>query len=96
MPTSSFLKAVTTGAMLVSSLAVASTASRTLLAEKLQLLESTCSCGSAADCTCKKGSCKCPKCGHNKKMIRMFEALKPVDSKVPDTARRDATAGVFI
>ena len=27
---------------------------------------------------------------------RMFESLKPVDSKLPDTARRDASAGVFI
>ena len=96
MPTSSLIKAVTTGAMLFSSFALASSAPSTMLADQLQL-SATCACGSAADCTCKKGTCKCPKCGtHNRKASRMFESLKPMDAKLPNTARLDATGGVFI
>lgn len=96
MPTSSLIKAVTTGAMLFSSIALGSGTPSTMLADQLRL-NATCSCSSAADCTCKKGTCKCPKCGsHNKNSSRMFETLKPMDSKLPNTARLDATGGVFI
>ena len=96
MPTASFMKAVTTGAMLLTPLAFGSSTNRTLLALEGLRLDATCSCGSAADCTCKKGTCKCPKCGSSKKAMRMIESLKPIETKLPDTARRDATAGVFI
>ena len=95
MPTSSFIKAVTTGAMLFSSVGLASGTPSAALTEQLQL-NATCSCGSAADCTCKKGTCKCPKCGQHKNTVRMFEAFKPQDAKLPNTARLDATGGVFI
>lgn len=96
MPTASIFRAVTTGAMLLAPLAFATGSPRGDLSLDLLRVDATCSCSNAADCTCKKGTCKCPKCGHSKKATRMFEALKPVDSKLPDTARRDATAGVFI
>ena len=95
MPTSSFLKAVAAGAMLMAPLALASGQLQTILADQLRD-NARCSCASAADCTCKKGTCKCPKCGNGKKAIRMFESLKPMDGKLPDTARRDASAGVLI
>ena len=95
MTTSSFIKAVTTGAMLFSPLALASGTPQTMLADQLQLT-ATCACGSAADCTCKKGSCKCPKCGQHRNTVRMFESFKPQDAKLPNTARLDATGGVFI
>ena len=95
MPTSSFIKAVTTGAMLFSSAALASGAPSTTLADQVRL-NATCSCSTAADCTCKKGTCKCPKCGQHKNSVRMFESFKPQDAKLPNTARLDATGGVFI
>ena len=62
-----------------------------------ELIAAKCSCGSAADCTCKKGTCKCAKCG-GKQQTRMFEALKGEQDvlQVPTDAHRDATAGVFI
>ncbi|MBI3183737.1 MAG: hypothetical protein HYZ28_16490 [Myxococcales bacterium] len=55
-----------------------------------------CSCGNAAECTCKKGDCQCAKCGAEK--VRIIESLRGVPDplKVPCQARRDATAGVFI
>jgi hypothetical protein len=95
MPTSSLIKAVTTGAMLFSSFAMASGTPSVMLADKVGL-NATCACGSAADCTCKKGTCKCAKCGQHKKWLRMFESFKPQDAKLPNTARLDATGGVFI
>ncbi len=94
MPVSSILKAVATGALLLSTGVLASGAPTSGLFDSLGL-NATCSCGSAADCTCKKGSCKCPKCGH-KNATRMFESFKPQDAKLPNTARLDATGGVFI
>ena len=30
--------------------------------ESQELHAAKCQCGSAADCTCKKGKCQCPKC----------------------------------
>jgi len=68
-----------------------------LLHDLDQLIAAKCSCSSAADCTCKKGTCKCSKCG-GKQQTRMFDSLKGEQDllKVPTDARRDATAGVFI
>lgn len=80
--------------MLFSSFALANTPVA-MLSDPLQL-DATCSCGSAADCTCKKGACKCAKCGQHHQKAKMFESLKPVDAQLPNTARLDATAGVFI
>jgi hypothetical protein len=56
-----------------------------------------CSCGSQADCTCKKGQCECKKC-HGHRRVRMIESLKgePSPLKLPQNARNDASAGVFI
>jgi hypothetical protein len=57
-----------------------------------------CSCENAAECTCKKNSCQCKKCGLHRKPARIIEALKgaPQPLEVPAEARYDATAGVFI
>ena len=61
------------------------------------ILAAKCSCSSAGDCTCKKGDCKCSKCGGHKPKIRMIESLRGADSTdLPSNARYDATAGVFI
>lgn len=95
MRTSPFIKAAATGAMLFSSFALAGATPSPMLADQMGL-NATCSCSSAADCTCKKGTCKCPKCGQHKNHTRVFETLKPVDTKLPNTARLDATGGVFI
>ena len=64
-----------------------------------QLIAGTCGCDGQADCTCKKGSCKCKKCGSGRKGgTMMFESLKgnPMSPQLPETARYDATAGIFI
>jgi hypothetical protein len=60
--------------------------------------EAACGCSGRSDCTCKKGTCKCSKCGAHKVNTRIIETLKntPVDTRLPATARLDATAGVFI
>ncbi len=56
-----------------------------------------CSCSSQADCTCKKGKCECKKCGGNRR-TRMIDSLKgePSPLELPQNARNDASAGVFI
>ncbi len=95
MPPSSLFKAFTTGSLLFSSVALASGIPSAFRTDALEL-GATCSCSSAADCTCKKGTCKCPKCGQHKNGARMFESFKPQDAKLPNTARLDATGGVFI
>jgi hypothetical protein len=61
-----------------------------------EALAGKCSCSGAADCTCKKGECKCPKCGG--KAAPMFDSLKGTKDalEIPKDARNDATAGVFI
>lgn len=61
-----------------------------------EALAGKCSCSGAADCTCKKGECKCPKCGG--KAPQMFDSLKGTKDalEIPKDARNDATAGVFI
>jgi hypothetical protein len=33
-----------------------------------------CQCGSAADCTCKKGTCECPKCKKPKRDVAPLDA----------------------
>lgn len=59
-------------------------------------LTEKCKCGSPAECTCKKGECKCPKCGG--KQGQIIESLRGVPDPlvVPAEARRNASAGVFI
>ena len=91
MPTSSLLKAVSTGAMLWAPLALASgTSQQPMLTDRMA---PDTACVGAVDA---KKSGKQHKCLPGKPSTRMFESLKPVDSKLPDTARRDASAGVFI
>jgi hypothetical protein len=59
------------------------------------LLTAKCQCGSAADCTCKKGTCKCPKC---KKPGR--DVVEPLQgqrrTEEPRKVRYGASAGTFI
>ncbi len=64
------------------------------LEELDSVMAARCQCGSAADCTCKKGTCECARC---KKPRRVVDALsdQAPPPKVQD-ARHDATAGVFI
>ena len=60
-------------------------------------VQATCNCKNAADCTCKKGECKCKKCGNGK--TKVFDTLKGSNetTRLPDTARyEDARGGVFI
>jgi len=60
-----------------------------------KLLAAKCSCGSKADCTCKKGQCKCSKC---KGRHEVLEALQQQGGGEPaePLARNDATAGVLL
>ncbi len=62
-----------------------------------QLLADKCTCESAADCTCKKGTCKCPKCG-KKSQMRMIAPIKGTRDalRLPQGGTRDASSGVFI
>ncbi|HET9452562.1 MAG TPA: metallothionein [Aggregicoccus sp.] len=59
------------------------------------LLAAKCSCDSKADCTCKKGQCKCAKC---KGRHDVLEALQEQSGGQPvePLARNDATAGVLL
>lgn len=64
-----------------------------------RMLAAKCDCHSQADCTCKKGECKCGKCGgHKKTNTRMIESVRDTNdsTEIPANARYDATAGVFI
>lgn len=56
-----------------------------------------CTCTNSSDCTCKKGKCECPKC-QGKEHTELFERLKgrKNSTQLPDSARNDASAGVFI
>lgn len=103
MQTVNFIKAVALGGVIVGSpVALGSNPSEQGSTElpsygEQQRLSDKCNCSGASDCTCKKGQCKCPKCGkHNK--VRMIETLKgqTTNPSLPDTARLDASAGVFI
>ena len=89
MPTSSLIKAVTTSALLWAPLAIASSDAAPMLTDRIG---PDAACAGAVQA--KKS--KLNKCVPGKPSTRMFESLKPVDSKLPDTARRDASAGVFI
>ena len=64
------------------------------------VLAATCNCSGPADCTCKKGECKCKKCEkhHRIQKTQLLEPLNgtPVTPVLPENARYDATAGVFI
>ena len=63
-----------------------------------------CNCEGPADCTCKKGECKCKKCSKNhhqtagEKSSGLLPPLKGSVSspEVPANARLDASAGLFI
>jgi|CXWL01.1.fsa_nt_gi hypothetical protein len=94
MQTPNFIKIVALGSAIMGS--QVAFASEMVLAD-LPSASDKCSCSGASDCTCKKGQCKCPKCGKGGK-ARMFETLKGQSSNpvLPNTARLDATAGVFI
>lgn len=106
MNTSAFLKAMTVGALAFGAQpAFATDAARALLSDDLALTVagaspkgSTCGCSGRSDCTCKKGSCKCAKCGHSHAVKPMVAPLKgePATTELPKNARLDATAGVFI
>lgn len=81
--------------------AVKPTEQTSIMQEIDTILAAKCSCSSASDCTCKKGECKCSKCGGAKKAtnIRMIESLRGQDDGTilpANNARYDATAGVFI
>lgn len=58
------------------------------------LVADKCSCTNAADCTCKKGQCKCKRC----KPKRMADPVKGQSDalQLPTEARLDASVGVFI
>ena len=62
------------------------------------LLAAKCSCDSKADCTCKKGQCKCSKCrGRHDVVESLQEQGTPQAVDAPaGSARNDATAGVLL
>lgn len=62
-----------------------------------QEIAAKCTCGSPADCTCKKGTCKCPKCGkrHEGRVVEPLNGTRDA-LRLPATARSDASAGMFI
>lgn len=60
-----------------------------------QIVAETCSCDGPGSCTCKKGQCKCKKCGGGGK-YRMIESLRAQPEQQRSSTRRDASAGVFI
>lgn len=70
-------------------------AARSPLEELDALMAAKCKCGSAADCTCKKGTCECAKCKRPKR--RVVDMLRD-EGELPKVreARHDATGGVFI
>ncbi|KFA90140.1 hypothetical protein [Archangium violaceum] len=59
-----------------------------------ELHAAKCRCSSAADCTCKKGSCECPKC--KKPRQDVVPALEAGGTREVREVRLDASAGVFI
>jgi hypothetical protein len=77
--------------------AQAATAHEALAEEGRQLLAAKCSCESKADCTCKKGECKCKKCGGRHEVL---EALQGQSGGQPlqhtRDAHGDASAGVML
>ncbi|MBZ4334069.1 metallothionein [Corallococcus sp. AS-1-12] len=67
------------------------------LEEMDQLLTAKCSCGSKADCTCKRGKCECSKCSGRHAPRQVTDALRgrPATQELQE-ARNDASAGIFI
>lgn len=67
------------------------------LEELDQLLTAKCSCGSKADCTCKRGKCECSKCKGHAAPRQVMDALRgqPATQELQE-ARNDASAGIFI
>ncbi|RKG63022.1 metallothionein [Corallococcus sp. CA054B] len=67
------------------------------LEELDQLLTAKCSCGSKADCTCKRGKCECSKCSGRHAPRQVMDALRgrPATQELQE-ARNDASAGIFI
>ncbi|QAT86734.1 hypothetical protein EJ065_5199 [Corallococcus coralloides] len=67
------------------------------LEELDQLLTAKCSCGSKADCTCKRGKCECSKCSGRHAPRQVMDALRgrPATRELQE-ARNDASAGIFI
>jgi len=59
-----------------------------------ELLAEKCSCEGAGDCTCKKGQCKCSKCGNRR--YKVSDSLRERTEYRELKARRNAAAGVFI
>ncbi len=60
-----------------------------------ELHAAKCKCGSAADCTCKKGSCECPRC--KKPRHDLVPSLQAESAAMESqTSSLDASAGVFI
>jgi hypothetical protein len=94
MQTSSFIKMAAVGALVIGAQAFGANGEKNLLGSSA----ATCKCKGPADCTCKKGQCKCKSCGNGDK-VQIFETLKGSHetTRLPDTARReDARGGVFI
>jgi hypothetical protein len=60
-----------------------------------ELHAAKCGCGSAADCTCKKGSCECPRCKKRQDVVPSLEAEGRA-AREPRAVRLDASAGVLI
>ncbi|RKH28494.1 metallothionein [Corallococcus praedator] len=67
------------------------------LEELDRMLTAKCSCGSKADCTCKRGKCECSKCSGRHAPGQVMDALRgrPATQQLQE-ARNDASAGVFI
>lgn len=69
-----------------------------LLPDGDSAVSATCSCSSAADCTCKKNECKCKACEKRPNASPIIEGLRgvPLRPALPRNARMEATGGVFI
>ena len=60
-----------------------------------KLLAAKCDCESKADCTCKKGQCKCSKCQGRHDVVEALQQQGGGGQPVQD-ARTDASAGVLL
>jgi hypothetical protein len=58
-----------------------------------ELHAAKCQCGSAADCTCKKGTCECAKCKKPRQ-----EPAAPLEAQAPELreARLELLSGVLV
>ncbi len=70
-------------------------ADKSALEELDAVMAAKCQCGSAADCTCKKGSCECAKCKKPRRQVVDELSTQEHTPKVQE-ARYDASAGIFI